>query len=112
MYKLSAKEIRDHFVGGLSSAEAIVTYFLKRIETHDGKVGAFLNVYKERALKKARQLDQKRASGEPLGRLAAIPIALKDNIHVKGELTTCASKFLTNYKAVFDATVTELLEKE
>jgi aspartyl-tRNA(Asn)/glutamyl-tRNA(Gln) amidotransferase subunit A len=33
-------------------------------------------------------------------------------MHVKGELTTCASKFLTNYRAVFDATVTHLLEEE
>ncbi|MCB1113636.1 MAG: Asp-tRNA(Asn)/Glu-tRNA(Gln) amidotransferase subunit GatA, partial [Chlamydiia bacterium] len=37
---------------------------------------------------------------------------IKDNIHIKGDLTTCASKFLANYKAPFDATVIELLRKE
>lgn len=112
MYKLSAKEIRDLFLKGTVTAEAIVSTFLKRIETYDPQIGAFLKVFKERSLKKAKELDQKRASGKPLGKLAGIPIAIKDNIHVKDELTTCASKFLSNYRAVFDATVTTLLEAE
>ncbi|MES2274154.1 MAG: Asp-tRNA(Asn)/Glu-tRNA(Gln) amidotransferase subunit GatA, partial [Chlamydiota bacterium] len=50
--------------------------------------------------------------GKPLGRLAAIPIGIKDNMHIKGEITTCGSKFLSNYKAPFDATATHLLEEE
>ncbi len=44
--------------------------------------------------------------------MAGVVVALKDNIHIKGEITTCGSKFLTNYRAVFDATVTRLLEQE
>lgn len=112
MYKLTAKELHTHFKNGTTTAEAIVETFLRRIDKYDGDIGAFLAVYKERALEKARKLDQKRAAGAPVGKLAGIPVALKDNMHVKGELTTCSSKFLTNYRAVFDATVTELLEKE
>lgn len=112
MHHLSAHEIRDKFINGDLTATEITEHFLKRIETYDGQIGAFLTVYKERALNKAKALDEKRRQGHKLGKLAAVPIAIKDNIHVKGEITTCASKFLTNYKAPFDATVTKLLEDE
>lgn len=112
MYKLSATHLRSRFVEGKVKATQIVEYFLARIEKYDGDVGAFLKVYRERALEKAKILDQKKANGGRLGKLAAIPIALKDNIHVDGEITTCGSKFLENYRAVFNATVTELLEAE
>ncbi len=112
MYRLSARELRTQFIQGTLSAESIVNYFLKRIDTFDPTLGSFLVVYKERAKEQARALDQKRAAGQKLGKLAGVPIALKDNIHVKGEITTCGSNFLVNYRAVFDATVTRLLEEE
>jgi len=112
MHNLSAIEIRDKFLNGELSALSICQTFLDRIAQHDKEVGAFLSVFTERAIAKAKELDAKRARGETLGKLAAIPVAIKDNIHVKGEITTCASKFLTNYKAPFDSTLTTLLESE
>lgn len=112
MHHLSAIEIRDKFLKGEVSAVSICETFLERIAKYDKEIGAFLSVFNERALNKAKELDAKLARGEKLGRLAAVPIAIKDNIHVKGEITTCASKFLTNYKAPFDATAVELLEDE
>ncbi|MBA3957137.1 MAG: Asp-tRNA(Asn)/Glu-tRNA(Gln) amidotransferase subunit GatA [Parachlamydiaceae bacterium] len=112
MHTLSAIELRDKFLKGELSAVAIVQTFLDRIEKYDGQVGAFLTVYRERALAKAKHLDEKRTAKKPLGKLAGIPIAIKDNIHVKGEISTCSSKFLTNYRAPFDSTVVRLLEDE
>lgn len=112
MHTLSAIEIRDKFKKGEVTAVQIVETFLNRIDKYDGQVGAFLRVLKERALKKAQELDAKKAAGKPLGKLAGIPIGIKDNIHIKGEISTCASKFLTNYRAPFEATVIRLLEQE
>jgi aspartyl-tRNA(Asn)/glutamyl-tRNA(Gln) amidotransferase subunit A len=112
MYRLSAKKIRENFLSGAASAEEIATYFLNRIEALNPQIAAFLALFRKRALEKAKQLDEKKRKRERIGKLAAIPIALKDNMHVQGELTTCGSKFLRNYKAVFDATVTRLLEQE
>jgi aspartyl-tRNA(Asn)/glutamyl-tRNA(Gln) amidotransferase subunit A len=112
MHNLSAIEIRDKFLRGELTAVAIVQYYLDRIAKLDGKIGAFLTVFNERALTKAKALDAKRSAGEKLGKLAAIPVAIKDNIHVKGEFSTCASKILKNYRAPFDSTVVRLLEAE
>jgi aspartyl-tRNA(Asn)/glutamyl-tRNA(Gln) amidotransferase subunit A len=112
MYKETAHSLHQQFVKKKLSAEEIVRYFLKRIEKFDGQIGAFLSVFPERALAQARALDQKRASGGALGRLAGVVVGVKDNIHVQGELTTCGSKCLTNYRAVFNATATRLLEQQ
>jgi len=112
MHTLSAIEIRDRFLRGEVSAVAIVRHFLDRIEKYDEEVGAFLSVYADSSLQHAAQLDAKRKAGMPLGKLAGIPIALKDNIHLKGQISTCGSKFLTNYVAPFNSTVTDLILKE
>ncbi len=112
IHELSAVEIRDKFISGDLSAVEITKHFLDRIDKYNKDTGAFLVVFHDRALEKAKILDNKKANGEKLGKLAGVPVALKDNMHAKGELTTCASKFLTNYRAPFDATVTRLLEEE
>ncbi len=112
MHHLSARALREHFCRSELSAETIVETTLKRIERYDSEVGAFLSVLSERAREKARILDKKRKEGLPLGKLAGVPVAIKDNIHIHGELTTCASKFLQNWRAVFDSTVVRLLEAE
>lgn len=112
LYRLSAVQIRDAFKNGEVSAVEIVRHFAKRMEKYDPKLGCFLKTFPEKALEKAHELDKKRAAKKPLGKLAGVPVAIKDNIHIAGELTTCASKFLKNYKASFSSTVTKLLEQE
>lgn len=112
MHHETAIQIRDSFLRGERTAVAIIKHFLDRIKRLDPQVGAFITVLNERALQKAAELDAAKARGEKMGKLAAVPIAMKDNIHVNGVISTCASKFLTNYKAPFDATVTELVEAE
>lgn len=112
MLELTGIELHRLFMEGKASAEEIVKAHLAQIEAYDSKVKAFLTVFPEKALEKARQLDAKKKNGEPLGKLAGIPIAIKDNIHIEGETTTCASKFLENYKAPFSATAVRRLEDE
>lgn len=112
MHDLSAFDLHSKFLKKEISASEITRATFGRIREKDPIISAFLSTFEMRAQKKAEELDERRASGKPLGKLAGVPIALKDNIHVRGETTTCASKFLENYKAVFDATVTRLLEEE
>lgn len=112
MHTLSATQLRDQFLKGERSAASIVQETLQRIEKDDKKVGAFLSVFAEKAVKKAACIDEKRAKGEKLGRLAGVPVAMKDNILVEGEIASCGSKFLTNFRAPYSATCTQLLEDE
>lgn len=112
MHQHSASALRDLFLKGELSATSIAEKTLTRIAYHDPKVGAFLSVHSERFMRKAKELDHKRSAGKTFGKLAGIPIAVKDNIHIDGEISTCASKFLSNYRAVFDATVVRLMEEE
>jgi aspartyl-tRNA(Asn)/glutamyl-tRNA(Gln) amidotransferase subunit A len=112
MYKQSAIEIRDQFLRGERTAVSIARYYLDRIAKFESQIGAFLKVYEDKVLYQAEQLDKKRAANQPLGKLAGIPIAIKDNILVKGEIATCASKFLTNYRAPYQATAVDLLLAE
>jgi len=112
LHTLTARNLHHKFIKGELTATEITSHFLKRIESSNDAVKAFTAILSERALACAEKLDQKREKGERLGKLAGIPIALKDNMHIKGELTTCASEFLTNFTAPFNATVTELIEAE
>lgn len=109
---LSACEIQAKVVSGELSAAKITEYYLERIQKLDPQIGAFLRSMPDVALKQANAIDDKRKKGEKLGRLAGIPVAVKDNIHIEGELSTCGSKFLTNYKAPFNATAIQTLLQE
>lgn len=112
MNTLSALELRERYRSGAFSAQECVEQALARTERFDETIGAFTHVLADRARERARALDRKRAEGKPLGKLAGVPVAIKDNIHIQGEITTCASQFLRDYRAVFDATCVRLLEEE
>lgn len=112
MYRKTAMELKESFIKGELTASQIAAYFLQRIQLLDQDTNAFLNVLADQVMEKAEQLDIKRAEGKPLGKLAGIPIAIKDNINIKGEITTCASRFLSNYRAPFDASVIRKIERE
>lgn len=64
---------------------------------------------KDTALETAKKVDEKIAKGEELPLLAGVPLALKDNMNMKGSKTTASSKILENFVSPFNATITEKL---
>ena len=68
-------------------------------------MNVFVHLDQERVLDQARSIDTRRRSGEPLGPLAGVPVAIKDVLCVEGEPTTCASRMLKNFRPPYDATV-------
>jgi aspartyl-tRNA(Asn)/glutamyl-tRNA(Gln) amidotransferase subunit A len=83
--------------------------YLERIE-REKEINAFIEV-NGKALKTAREVDKKIASGKA-GRLAGYVVAVKSNINVLGLKATCASKTLENYVSPYDATVIKKIKEE
>ncbi|MFA6321630.1 MAG: Asp-tRNA(Asn)/Glu-tRNA(Gln) amidotransferase subunit GatA [Candidatus Omnitrophota bacterium] len=100
---LTAHKLKELMVKGDTTPLVIVEQLFSRIEKCDGKIKAFVLANKEKAVKNA-------AASKNSGKLAGVPVLLKDNICVKGELTTCASKILAGFKPPYDSTVTRKLE--
>ncbi|QDU27806.1 Glutamyl-tRNA(Gln) amidotransferase subunit A [Anatilimnocola aggregata] len=94
----------------VSSVELTTTY-LDQIKQQDARIQAFLHVDREAALKSAKAIDDKRAAGKEVGKLAGLPVAIKDVLCTQGVRTTCASKMLENFVPPYDATVITKLKQ-
>lgn len=108
-YKKTIKECSEGLMKKDFSAEEFTRVCLDRITAEDGDVNAFIHVQGEAALDQARKVDADRAAGNDLGPLAGVPIAIKNNILVKGWKTSGGSQILENYTATYNATVIDRL---
>jgi aspartyl-tRNA(Asn)/glutamyl-tRNA(Gln) amidotransferase subunit A len=105
-YTASAAEISRQLSTGQVSAAEIAKHFLQRIAAYSEQLGIFVHVAEELTLKQAAAIDQRRAQGDTtLGRLAGVPIALKDLLCTTDMPTTCGSRFCLNYTSPYDGTV-------
>lgn len=107
----SIGEIVDGIKSGDSSARAEVEAALARADAAKDK-NIFISLTAERALARADEIDIRIKNGEPVGRLAGVPFAAKDNFLTLGGTTTAAAKILSNFEAPLQATVIEKLEAE
>jgi aspartyl-tRNA(Asn)/glutamyl-tRNA(Gln) amidotransferase subunit A len=102
---LTAVELLAKLSAGEVSSVELTRAFLDRIEAVDNQVKAFLRVDSAAALERAEEIDGRRKAGKPLGRLAGLPVAIKDLLCTVGEPTTCASRMLEDFRPPYDATV-------
>ncbi len=94
--------------GTVTSVEVAGEY-LDTISKLDKDVGAYLEVYED-VLEQAKEVDKRVADGD-VSLLSGVPIALKDNILVKGKKSTAGSKVLEGYTGTYDATVVSKLKQ-
>jgi aspartyl-tRNA(Asn)/glutamyl-tRNA(Gln) amidotransferase subunit A len=109
--KISALEFVQQVQDGNISAEDFVAKTIEQINSVDEKLHAFLSV-NENAIDQARLIDKKIKSGDKVGACFGMPISIKDNMCIKNEKTTCASKMLENFISPYDATVITKLKQQ
>ncbi|MDP3764275.1 MAG: Asp-tRNA(Asn)/Glu-tRNA(Gln) amidotransferase subunit GatA [bacterium] len=108
---LTIEKAHELLTNGKISAVELTSHYLKEIDSKNKELNAFLSVHAEKALASAKEADVRIKNGEA-SYLTGIPIAVKDNILVKNEICTAGSKILENYKASYNATVIERLNRE
>ncbi len=109
---LTIKKFHEGLVNKIFSAREALAEFYKTIDAKDGEIGAYLATDRDSAQTQAEEVDRMVVRGEKLPLLAGVPLAIKDNIMVKGERCTAASKILKGYTAMYDATVIKKLRNE
>lgn len=102
--ELSARALAAAVRGGELSAVEVARAYLDRIDATDGRLHAYRRVTNELALQQAAAVDEARRGGRPLGLLAGVPVALKDNFVTAGVETSCGSRILAGWIPPYQGT--------
>ena len=102
------RSTRAQLQSGELNLPDLVSGYLNRIQQENPELNAFTQVHKEQALVRASEIQQKITDGTAES-LAGVVMGIKEVLCQKGYPTTCASKMLASYEAVYDATVVERL---
>ena len=88
-----------------------VAHYLEQIRTH-AHLNAFVEVFSEESMARARDLDAKRSRGEATGKLHGVVVAIKDVICYRDHKVSAASRILKDFVSVFSATAVEQMLQE
>ncbi|GBE36890.1 glutamyl-tRNA(Gln) amidotransferase subunit A [bacterium BMS3Bbin07] len=105
LFRLGISEALDLLDKGEISSRDILDSLYSRIEAVDDRVRAFISLTRDRAYDRMEDLK----GSEKRGLLSGIPLAIKDNLCIKGIETTCASKILKGFIPPYESSVTERL---
>ncbi|OUO78091.1 aspartyl/glutamyl-tRNA amidotransferase subunit A [Blautia sp. An249] len=109
--ELTALELGKKIKNREISAREAVKYTLEQIEKKEKSCHAFLHVMEKYAYAQARKVEEGQKEGRFQGPLAGVPIAVKDNICIKGVPATCASRMLENFVPTYTAEAVRRLEE-
>ena len=107
--KMTIKDMREGLDAGDFSSVDLTSHFLKNAKNNKN-LNAYLEIFDD-AVEYAKAADVQIKSGKAMS-LTGIPIALKDNILIKGKTASAGSKILENYTATYDAFVVEKLKDQ
>ena len=109
LHRRSIGELAQGLRAGEFSSRELTEVFLRRIESLEPRLRAFITVTAEVALNEAQAADARIAAGDP-SPLCGIPIAYKDVFCTAGIKTSCGSRILDNFIAPYDATAVACLK--
>jgi len=108
----SIQRLHEAYARGETTPTAVTEEYLARIDTLDGRVGAYLSIMRDEARAAAREADARYGRGAPRGPLDGVPVALKDNLCTRGVRTTAGSRILEHFVPPYDATVVTRLTEQ
>lgn len=111
LIKASLKSISDSVGSKKISAHEVSKFFLERAQKLNPQLNAYIS-FNEHLLSEAKKLDEQIALGSFKGKLAGVPLGIKDLFCTKGLKTTAASKILGNFVPPYDATVIERIKAQ
>ncbi len=107
---LTIKKAHEALIKGEYTCTELAQAYLENIKEKDRDIHAYLEVFGD-VLEQAKKADERFVKKENVTLLTGIPIAVKDNILIKGRIASSASKMLENYHATYDATVIKKLKE-
>lgn len=109
--KLTAVELGRKIQEKEVSVTEAVKAVLEQTKAVEQEINSYVTLDEVGALAQAEEVQKKISSGELTGVLAGVPAAIKDNMCIEGQLTTCSSKILSNYLPTFTAEAVKNLQK-
>ena len=106
---LGVAAIRDGVAAGDFTAVEVAAAFNAAIEASQEALNAFIVTTPDAALEAAAKIDADRAAGRPLGKMAGVPIGMKDLFATRGVQTTAASRILEGFRPEYESTVSSKL---
>lgn len=102
-----AEKIKNKEITAIDAVESVANVVDKRDRTYN----CYAHFNKELALEKAEKAQKLIDEGKTSSILAGVPVAVKDNICIKGDITSCSSRILYNFKPPYDATVIKKMDE-
>lgn len=106
---MKAKDILKQLITKKISVKEVTQKYLENINKKNSILNAFITVFDEDFINEQVEKAQEMINKGNLTPVVGLPIAVKDNINLRGYPTTCASKILSNYVSPYNATVVEKL---
>ena len=107
--ELGVAAIRDGVAKGEFTAVEVANAFNTAVAEAQSALNAFITLTPEKALEAAAAVDADRAGGKTLGKMAGVPIGMKDLFATTGTKTTAASNILGNFVPPYESTVSQKL---
>jgi len=105
----SAIEIAQRIASGELRATDVTEQALRRCAAVDADLGCFVEYFAAAAMEQAEAVDRARANSEPLGPLAGVPVAIKDNLLCRGQIASCGSNILDGFRSPYSSAAVERL---
>jgi aspartyl-tRNA(Asn)/glutamyl-tRNA(Gln) amidotransferase subunit A len=108
---MNADRLVAMYRAGETTVNEVIEGVFENIDNLNEDIRAYISTCKETATREALDLDSRLAEGETIGPLAGVPVAIKDNMNIRGIPTTCGSRILDGYVPPYTATAVERLRQ-